>query len=563
LGGHRWKNFILEKSARPGLQALLLAALTAALAIPFLNKAFNIDDPLFIWTAKQVSSSLCDPYGFILNWYGFKMRAWEVIQNPPLVSYYIALAGRFFGWGERALHVFFIIPACGAVLGTYFLARRAPGAAFTAGLLLLASPVFAVSASSVMCDVTMLALFIWGVFFWVKGIDGENSPCLLAASFLAGFCALTKYFGAFLIPLFIFYVFLKKRRGGAAYLLYLLIPLSMLAFYHFNTAALYGRSLLYNAAAYSFSQGGKASGVFENLLTGFSFTGGCYIVFIFLVCFLMRKKELLFSAAVSLAALAVFLFIKKPGFLLPASPGLPGFPHYLQFCLFVFGGIAILVFLSVESWRNRKDPLTLLLFTWAAGTFIFSVFFNWTVNGRSLLPCAPPLCVIASLRLGKTLAASARRRIYLLIACGILFSLILAAADYRFAGSARQAAKEIGAKRLNYPGRVFFQGHWGFQYYMEEEGFEAVDVRRTSLASGDSVVVPSNNTNTFPLSKEVFFLSGRMELPPFPGLAVMDSTAGAGFYTSLWGPLPFAFGAAADEKYDIYRFVPASGGKAV
>jgi hypothetical protein len=393
--------------------------------------------------------------------------------------------------------------------------------------------------------------------FWIRGVDRGNFFSLLLASFLAGFCALTKYFGVFSILLFLFYVLLKKKREGIVYILCLLVPLCMLVSYHFNTVGLYGQSLLYNAAAYSFLHGGKVSGIFGYLLSGFSFTGGCYIIFVLLGCFLMKKRELLFSSVASLLVLTVFFLVKKAGFL-PLS----GFLQYLQFSFFVFGGIAILVFLSTESWRNRKDPLVLLLFAWAAGTFIFSVFFNWTINGRSLLPCAPPLCVIASLRLRKIFSmGQARRKIYLLIACGILFSLVLTGADYRFAGTARQAVKEIDAKRGNYPGRIFFQGHWGFQYYMEEEGFEAIDIRRTSLVKGDLVVVPFNNTNIFPLSKEVFFLSGRMELPLFPGLAVMDSAAGAGFYTSLWGPLPFAFGAVPDEKYYIYRFCPGSGGK--
>jgi hypothetical protein len=34
---------------------LLLAAITIATLLPFVNKAFHVDDPLFIWMAQQIA----------------------------------------------------------------------------------------------------------------------------------------------------------------------------------------------------------------------------------------------------------------------------------------------------------------------------------------------------------------------------------------------------------------------------------------------------------------------------------------------------------------------------
>src|SRR6266550_1640238 len=70
---------------------LAIAAVIAAL-VPFLNKAFHIDDPLFLWMAQQVSQHPADPYGFSVNWYLSAKPMFSIMQNPPLNAYYIALA---------------------------------------------------------------------------------------------------------------------------------------------------------------------------------------------------------------------------------------------------------------------------------------------------------------------------------------------------------------------------------------------------------------------------------------------------------------------------------------
>src|SRR5207248_11436863 len=122
-------------------------AVIAALA-PFLNKAFHIDDPLFLWIAQQVSQHPADPYGFSVNWYGSAMPMFSVMQNPPLNAYYMALAASFFGWSELAMHGAFLFPAVVAVLGTFFLAQRLSDSPLLGALLMLFTPIFLVSATT-------------------------------------------------------------------------------------------------------------------------------------------------------------------------------------------------------------------------------------------------------------------------------------------------------------------------------------------------------------------------------------------------------------------------------
>ena len=63
-----------------------------------------------------------------------------------------------------------------------------------------------------MCDVLMLAFWVWAVVFWVEGMERDDFWRLPAAGLLIALAALTKYFGACLIPLLAVYGWMK---GGA------------------------------------------------------------------------------------------------------------------------------------------------------------------------------------------------------------------------------------------------------------------------------------------------------------------------------------------------------------
>src|SRR5256885_1966452 len=106
---------------------LFLAIATAIALLPFVNKAFTMDDPLFVWSAQWIADHPLDPNGFTLNWYGRTRRmgflAAEAAATPPLTSYALALASAIVGWEEAPLHVAFGLFAFAVVAGTWSLAR--------------------------------------------------------------------------------------------------------------------------------------------------------------------------------------------------------------------------------------------------------------------------------------------------------------------------------------------------------------------------------------------------------------------------------------------------------
>lgn len=234
-------------AARPRL--VLTFAVVAVLA-PFLNKAFNIDDPLFLWAARQIQAHPANPYGFEVNWYGWMMPMWEVTKNPPLGCYLLAGAAAILGWSEVALHAAFLLPAVAVILGTYRLARRWCERPVMATCVALFTPGFLVSSTTVMCDVLTLAFWVWAVVLWEEGLATGSKARLVGAAVLVALSALSKYFGMCLIPMLFAYTLIRQRRLGLELLL-LLVPVAILVGYQWATHALYGKGLLSDTAGYA------------------------------------------------------------------------------------------------------------------------------------------------------------------------------------------------------------------------------------------------------------------------------------------------------------------------
>src|SRR5688572_13268749 len=232
-----------ERPARLGRLAanprLIVTLACLLLLVPFLSKPLHIDDPMYVWAAEHILAQPLDPYGFAVNWRSTLTPMADEMKNPPLVCYYLAGAIMVLGRSEQALHLAMLLPAVGVILGTYQLAKELGSRPVLAAAATLATPVFLLSATTVMCDVAMVCAYVWAVWFWVRGIKTDRIGMLAVGALLIAVSTLAKYFGVTLFPLLIAYGFMAKRRPGA-WLLPLLLPAAILAAFHFWTKGLYG-----------------------------------------------------------------------------------------------------------------------------------------------------------------------------------------------------------------------------------------------------------------------------------------------------------------------------------
>lgn len=142
-----------------------------------------------------------------------------------------------------------------------------------------------------------------------------------------------------------------------------------------------------------------------------------------------------------------------------------------------------------------------------------------------------------------------------LVASGVI-SLWVAGADAALANSARKAASLIRDETHGEASTLWFEGHWGFQYYMESLGARAVDFSRHLIRNGDLVVIPENNIQLVEIEPEMVSSKQTVQLAMPYWATTIRWELGAGFYSSYWGPLPFTIGPVPAERYNIFRIAP-------
>lgn len=548
----------------------LLVALTVACLLPFANRAFHVDDPLFVWSAKQIVKSPGNPYGFDLIWDYTRVQMSDVTQNPPLAAYYLAAIGKVAGWEERPLHLGFLVVAVVLLLGTYRLAGRFTKFPLLAALATLLTPGLLVSASSVMCDTMMLAFWVWAMAFWVEGLESEGHSerpgHLLAAALLISAAFVTKYFAASLIVLLFVYSILRLRRAGR-WMLYLLIPVATIWGYQRWSVAMYGQGLLSRAAVYT-----EMMRVYlhpswtARALMALSFTGGCALApLLFAPIIWPRWKSLIALLVSSVCAVALLWGWVRLGHTTggPAEFGVwkqHGVLLGVQWTLLIAGGIAVLSLLAGDIWAQRAGKFpqdsagkessresiadSWLLGLWVLGTFVFAGFVNWTVNARSILPLIPAAAILLTRRSERRLDLRTKNAMGVvalaLIACGAL-SVWVATGDTELANTARRNATLVYQKTLG-QGNIWFEGHWGFQYYMQLLGAQPLDLKNPQAQPGDFIVIPFNNYWTPETPPYQLISEQRVFLPMHTGATTISWPLGAGFYSTYWGPMPFAIG---------------------
>jgi len=512
---------------------------------PFLNKAVHIDDPLFVWTAEQILKHPGDCYGFDVNWYGETSPMAIINCNPPTTSYFLAGVMAVFGEGEMALHAAMLLVAFAAAAGIFQLAKIWCARPLLATFIAMSTPIFLVSATTLMCDVPMLAVWIWAVVFWERALKNGKAFYFLTAGLLAGLAVLTKYSAVTLLPLLpILGVFRKRNLGG--WLLWLAVPLVMIKLYQFGTGKLYGQGLISAAADYAVqTRFGAAGGWANKTVIGLAYAGGCLLPVLFFAHQLWTKREQLIVGGLAVAAAVAALWATGVG-----SQFDWGFR--LQMGLLLAAGIHLLLLAAAELWR-RRDTVSLMLALWLGSGFVFAAVLNWTVSARSFLPLVPVAAILVARGLTRRVSATEKpNAIFRLLAFSAAISVLVAAADYSLASSARAAARQLAAEYQSATNKLWFQGHGGFQYYLEKSGATPMDFTRTILVPDAIMVMPSNNSNLVPPDSADAEILAVREFPACSWLSTVHAATGAGFY-GAGGFLPFVFGPVPTEKYFVCR----------
>lgn len=521
-----------------------------ACLVPFLNKAFHIDDPTFLGMAKHIQSNPLDYFGYYMQF------SPPLITNPPLVAYFIAIPGYLFGYSEVSIHAAFVLPAAATIIGTYLLARDLCEKPLLAAFAALSAPIFLVSSTTIMCDVLMLVFWVFGIYFWRRGIRENKRAYLISSSVLIVLCVLTKYMGICLVPLLLAYSLFEKRKLGE-WLLYLLLPVVALLLFDHITYIKYGVHQINVIGTFSlYHHKVTHKNSVANTVTGLSFLGGGLLVhWLYFVAYTQKRSILFYFSAIILVLILLMGFDLLDYYPIAGVDGI-NWSFVVQLPFFVFAG-ASFMFITISDFVRSRDSDSLLLLLWIMGTFVFTVFINWSVNGRSILPITPlaGIMVIRYLQQTGKLPLIGKLWLYAPLLISLIIALIVTVADYSLANSARTAAHKIHKDTINQLGKKWIEGEWGFKHYIEElGGVESLNYDKPSLKKGDIVIIPANNTNTKMLYKHLALFKKQYTFDVSKLFSTMSLNKGAGFYTDLAGPLPFAIG-YVPESYYVYEIL--------
>ena len=531
-----------------------LAILTIACLAPFAGKAFHIDDPLFIWSARHLVRHPADPYGLSVNWGGTAESMHRIMWNPPASSYYMALVGSLFGWGEVPLHLAYLIVAVLAVLGTYSLARRFSDRPLIAGLVALFTPAFLVCSSTVMCDTLMLAFLVWAAALWVRGIDDRNGWILLGAALAMSMSLLTKYNALLMFPSLVSYAWMR-RHGPGLWSLYFLIPLAALAGYLSFSLAAYGQAVAGGATAHE----GAAGGMFGTTLVGLSFVGGGLAPLIFTAPLVWARRGLTIGVGVAIVAAvgSRWLLLYDP---VSASDPLAAawvLPAHLG--VFVAAGVG-LVAVAASDLIRKRDAAAWMLALWLGAGLVFATFVSWANSGRYVLPLVPAAAILVARALDSRSQRRpvAARSLTAALAIAAVVGIAVEWSDFALANSARRAAQEISGRFSSGPGKLIFQGHWGFQYYMMAQHAEPLELAGGVLSVGDHVVTPLNGPGISVVPPNIATVAASITFPAGRWVTTMSRDLRIGFHASTFGAVPFAFAKIPDERYIVHRVTEAT-----
>ena len=550
---------------------IIIILLTIIVTILFIDKPFHIDDIYVISMAQQLSEEPLDPYGFKIDSLNKRVSAlWY--PDPPLVPYYTSIIISFFGKNEKIIHFGFILFPLLASITMFFFSKRFVKIPFLTTLLMISTPIFIVSSHSIMQDLPLLSLLLLAILLHVKGVD-ENKPKLLVlASIVAGFTFITKYNGVILIFLMMLYSVLNQKYKS---LKYLLITAVIISSFFLHNLYYYG-SIHFFHSLIPWLAGGKgiSAGVIPMLksttillISNLSYIGGATIFSIFLIWpFIKNKNHLKAFIAYSIITiiLTLILSIISKNFI---SGQYTIFQLFL-FYVFITSGILIIHIFLLDNYKtinklfkslygfkfgilSIKEKKIIFLIIWFVSVFIFNITFaGGSVRYNTIL--LPPLIILFVISLLRIKSIKNISILLWTIFISTLFlSLALGYADYQYAGTYRQIS--ILTDKPEY-GQIFFLGHEGFKYYMENKGAIFLTSYTGKIKKGDTIIIApltSPGALSQPAKENLIKVGTRDFNTNFP-FRTLNSEAHAGWYKYGAGFLPYSLSTASLEKFEIY-----------
>jgi hypothetical protein len=472
----------------PLLLAVVLTLLNAV-------KPLHMDDSAYFHYATQIARSPLDPYGFTSNWFDPPRPAMHVLAPPVLPAWWAAAINLF---GPRPLlWKLWLFPFCW--MFTWSLADlmrrfgRGLEAPFTSFIAL--SPALLPSINF-MLDVPALALNLAAIAVFARASDRGSMRLTALAGLLAGLAMQTKYTGLLAPAVVLLYGICFRQLRLA--LLATGIAAAIFAGWEAFLVLRYGEShFLYHA--WMSQASGKMSAKLGLLLPLLTNLGGVapFVAVLGLAALRWRQRTVLIVATLVLSGFALLALLPpRYGIIIWHDAGQRehlGLRHVMFALYFTLLGTTLALIMSRLLRRRGRDRVSVFLTLWLvleiAGYFTLSPF----PAVRRLLGIFVVLTFLVQRLAARTCRASERGGLVRkVVTMGIALGLLYYAVDLHDARVYRRAAERSAQAIVDHDptARVWYTGHWGFEFYAERAGMLPVFVDESPLQQGDWLVVP-------------------------------------------------------------------------
>ena len=570
---------MLMRCDRRGVADLaLVVGLILAVTLPFLDRPFHLDDNQFIRIARNILRDPWRPFagptsplyteGLTGDELALMERGVYTFQtwvHPPLQPYVIALVVRLSGGlRERPQHLAYLFFTLLAGVSAYLLARRFTEAPRGAALCLIVSPVFIISAHSVMSEMPMLAFYHMAVLTYVYGIDRDNRGWLVASGVCVGLTMLTRYTAVTVLPVLAAYGLLRGARPGPVLLPFGVAALLFGAWEWQNYQQFHEMHSLSTttvaARLAGHGTGAAALSVLPRTIAFLVHVGGVMIFPLHLLLAFLRgrRRGLLYAALAGLTLLG--LRLNPAGLFEGYTPGqLLLLAFLFTSGLFTAGcvlGMGLAPFLSGGVGSVRRSADRVMLCVWFLSVLGGSIVGLPFSAARYLLPLALPLVLLVFNAARDAWGGGPRFKWFAASAVVLtgLLGLNMAYVDYAQA-RVYKAFTEHFAQSFPDRQRVWFVGEFGFRLYMEDLGcfyLPEEDKRPTEgdlLVHAREAIIHYASDDVMSRARLLRSESYAVETP----LRINDGGARAGYYSHGWGLLPYYFSRQAAERFDIFR----------
>src|ERR1017187_5853058 len=538
---------------RLAVPAIVVASL---LLLPFLNKPFTIDDPLFLREARHALVDPLHPADFEQVWNaGDRLKLSQYLLGGTLPAY-VLLPVAALGGHEWMAHLYQLLLLSGFLIASVSVARRLGcdrRQANTVGLLIASNPVTLAMAATCTPDVMAmmfgmagmdrLLLFReerrWGaglVSGWLLGgavlCRASTAPLLLVAALLlmpATWKRAAECLWPLVVAVVVVALFLGLNRGPAA-------NATVGAAFQALTSM---RNLPRNLAAF----------------LGYQALTGPLLVYALLAG--GRKFAGIVAALVALGGAAALLAGAFGG---PSNLVLYAVPAALGIC-FILALVSVLVGQASACQRPHADGFSpsspgsdLPLVVWLGAGLVALPYVY--MGAKYLLPGVPAAALLIVRH-----AARVRQRRYpltvaLMVALGWICGALIVVGDTTLASSQREAVDRLIAPRIHRGLTVWAGGQWAFLAYAEDAGAQALANTPPLPGPGDIIVVSRLDYYGMLLRLPIRLELLNTQTDRRCGVFVLNRRLGAGFYSNRFGYLPFAIGCGEVNAYDLYRVLP-------